>query len=170
MATYADGDQGDILDAIVLRLRSQLDLGEKNCYEAGENPEIAIPTGGDFWLVVEQGGGHFNEIEDQHLHQCCESSDVIVTIYSRIKTDRTNSDANLLKDEKRGLLKIKNRVLRALVGHALILVDDTAPLRNPIYAKNAGAPGGGTLANSQIKLGKLALTFGVDFDHDLTIE
>ena len=110
------------------------------------------------------------EIDQQHVEQCYEQTDLIVTWYSRIRTDQTKSDAQLLKDNRRGLLAIKRKILQSLVGQDLQRPNGDYFLRNLIYAKSSRPPSVVTHAKSGIAMGRMSIVFGFDFDHDLTSE
>ena len=92
--------------------------------------------GGDFFVTVSPGGGQFEQGE-QSPPNVTEYTDVVVTAYTRIRTDSTGHDQQLLQDLKRGLLTLKRMLLKALVGQWL---NPAYNLRQSVYARGSEAP------------------------------
>ncbi|MGP8263850.1 MAG: hypothetical protein ACLQMV_13510, partial [Rhodoblastus sp.] len=60
--------------------------------------------------------------------------EVIVTAYTRIMTDRTDHDENLLHDPARGCFYMKYKLLSALVGKDLTTATGDTILRQLVWA------------------------------------
>lgn len=163
-----DITQDVVLERIATRLRSELDLTESQCYETMEPEEPpAVPTGGGYFLTVAPQESQFVE-EQQHPVQCMEQWAVAVTIYSRVHLDQTGRNQNALRDAARGLLAIKKDVLAALVGHDLATSDGDVFLRQLLYARSCTAPRAMDKADGALTLAVMTITFGVDYDWDLS--
>tara|TARA_Y100000310_G_scaffold6676_1_gene7496 strand:- start:5938 stop:6441 length:504 start_codon:yes stop_codon:yes gene_type:complete len=160
--------QTDVLERIVLRLRDQLSLNDRQCYETLEPlaPPV-IPKGGEWFVSVSPGEGEFVPGE-QVPANITEQWHVIVTAYTRIKLDPTDHDAKLLRDASRGLLTIKRSVLKAIVGHDLTTGSVDSPddtfLRNLLYASRSHKPN----YDVEKQIGWIAIEVVVDFDWDLS--
>jgi len=163
-----DITQDVVLQRFVERLRGELGLENRQCFETADAlTPPRIPIGGDFYVVVSGGDDTF-ETGEQASPNVTVFWDVYVTFYNRIGTDQTDHAEELMRNIKRGLLSIKRKVLVALIGHDLTTTDDeTTFLRQLLYAKHCtranvleDTQGGGMIA-------MMTLTFGVDFDWDI---
>lgn len=162
-----DVEQSDVLAAVIARLRDTLSLSDRHCYEVARAADApSIPPGGDYWLTVAPGPGDFAE-EEQAPGNVTESTDVIVTAYSRIKTDSTGHDHYMLVDDSRGLLKIKKLILGALCGQDLTNDSGNTFLRQTCFARRSTAPDLVRLQGSDNAFGSIQITFGVPFDWSL---
>jgi hypothetical protein len=167
-----DVSQVDLIEAVLLRLQTFLDLDDRHCYLVARSQDAPLaPPGGDFWATVAISGGMFSE-EEQDYKQCTEDCEVAVAAYTRIKLDSTNHDEQLLLDASRGLIAIKRKLLRALVGHDLIHgtpVDEYSDtmLRWICHARQASAPDIVEIGNEGVLWGRIEVTFGVPFDWNL---
>lgn len=159
-----DVTQDVVLQRIVARLRSQLELNSQQCYET-LNPDEppTIPKGGNFFVTIGLGDSRFAEGE-QVSTNVTEESDVVVVGWTRIQLDPTDHGRNVLYDAKRGLIPLKLKLLKALVGHDLTDASGDTMLRTLLYCNRVGTP----TYDKGKKIGFIALTFGVDFDWDLT--
>ena len=158
-----DVTQGDLSTAIVARLQTALGLNDRNCFETIAPDQPNMVPGGDFFVTVSPGGGQFEQGE-QSAPNVTEYTDVVVTAYTRIRTDSTGHDQQLLQDLKRGLLTLKRMLLKALVGQWL---NPAYNLRQSVYARGSEAPKVLQDAHAGTLLGAISVTFGVDFDWDL---
>lgn len=164
----------DAVEAIVKLLKDTLALNDSNCYPVARPQDVPkLPAGGDYWLTVAPGGGTFEPEEQVPATETLpgnvtEESEVTVTAYSRLKTDRTNSDHDLLLEDARGLLSIKRKVLGALVGQDVTDADGNTFLRQLLFAKTATAPDLANLAGVEAAFGRIAITFGLVYDWDLS--
>ena len=105
-----------VLASVVTLLCETLDFDESTCYEVADADAIPeVPIAGDWWCTVAGGDGQFDP-GNQDPSQCSEETEVIVTAYTRIATDRTDHDENLLHDPDRGCLEMKRQLLKTLVG------------------------------------------------------
>lgn len=168
-----DITQSDVLDRIVVRLREQLDLDPRQCFEsldADSPPEL--PVGGDYFVGVSPGDGQFLTGE-QVVGNVTELWSVVVTAYTRVHLDSANHDTAVLRDTSRGLLELKRKILKALVGEDLTTGDGDTFLRQLLYATDSRKPQigtwqGGSRPRSDMSFGWVSVTFGVDFDWDIT--
>ena len=168
--TRIDVTQSAILDRLVDFLRAELPLGERSCYLT-INPAAVpvIPKGGDYFVTVSPGPGRFVEGEQVPVNVTEEWS-ITVTAFTRIKLDSTDHDKQVLLNAARGLIVLKRRLLKALVGVDLAIEADGAEgfLRNLLFAKSATRPEHGQWTGGEQMLSWISVDFGVDFDWDLT--
>ena len=149
------------------RLRDQLALTDRQCYETLEPITTpTIPAGGDYLVTVSPGDGRF-PAEYQiggGSATCVEETSVTVTLYTRTRTDQTDHAERLFHDETRGLMVLKQKVLKALVGHVLTDIDGNELLTQHLYAMQSWRP----RVDQQSNLAMTAVGFGVDYNWDLT--
>ena len=166
-----DIEQAEVLGYLVRHLRRSLRLDERRCFETLSPllPEGFSPPGGDWFITVAEGGGMF-PLEDQHPQQCMESWSILVTVYTRVKLDRSGHDQQLMVDASRGLLRLKRQVLRAVVGEDLT-TDEESPdsarsefLRSHLHVNHAQRMEYDQAAG----IGWLTIELGVEYDWDLT--
>ena len=163
-----DVEQSVVYSAVVARLRTALGLTDRQCYEVTDpNAAPILPTGGDCILTVSPGSGGFVD-EEQVIGNTTEFTEVIVSGYTRIRTDSTNSDKFLLLDEQRGLFAIKKKILKALVGQDLEDTEGNKFLRQVCFATRADVPQMVERNDTGNIYGCIRVTFGVMFDWDLT--
>lgn len=163
-----DTDQGTILESIKARLIASLGLHESHVLEVVEplQPPDILPSG-DNWVSIAMGGSTF-PFEEQGIPQVREDFEVHVTGYTKISLDQQGDDAAFLhKDATRSILLLKRKILIALAGWDLETDDIPAEkfLASLLYAKSATAP---TYDASKL-IGWVMITFGVEFDWDMTI-
>lgn len=165
-----DVTQDVVLERIVDRLRSQLDLSDERCYDTLDpNSPPLVPPGGEYFIIVSPGTGRFVEGE-QAPPNVTEEWTITVTLYVRVHLDRTGRDAEVLRNAGRGLFGVKWLVLRALVGHDLATDDEDTFLRQLCYATGTAAPEvvEGRREMGALFLYRLQLEFAIEFDWDLT--
>jgi len=163
-----DISQADALDAVVLRLQTALTLNERQCYPVARAQDVpSIPVGGNFWLTVAIGGGTFIP-EEQSAGNVTEDADCIVTAYTRIRTDSTSHDRDLLLDDARGLLAIKKLILAAMCGHDLLDPEGDSFLRQLVFARNCSNPDKVNIPDATGAFGQIQITFGIMFDWSLS--
>lgn len=166
--TRVDTTADAVFDAIVAQLRTALDLNKNTCFET-LSPLVAPanPLSGDYFVTVSPGPGEFihgEQVEDN----VSENSNVLIAGYVRIQTDQLEKDYQRLHDDKRGLLTVKHNILKALCGQDIPLTDGNRFLRQPIFCTHCSQPDRGTVAGSNYELARIILTFGVDFDWDIS--
>jgi hypothetical protein len=168
-----DVTQDVVLERILARLRSELGLNERQCYETLDAlAPPAIPKGGEWFVAISPTEGQFIEGE-QASPNVTEEWGIIATIYTRLALDSTDHDEKLLRDATRGLLVLKKELLAALIGRDLQLesADDTGDtfVRQLIFARTCHRP---MILERQgeprAMLGMLSIDFGIHFDWDLT--
>jgi hypothetical protein len=127
--------ESDILQAILDRLRSELQLGERTAFLALSHSEPPkVPRAGDWVLTVTPGRSQYPLEEQAFGQQLVEELVITVTIYTRIALDPVDHAEALILDATRGLAEAKRRVARALAGRMLFsgptpLVRDALELR-----------------------------------------
>lgn len=157
--------QNAVLAATVKRLIDTIQgLTDSTCFVS----LFPVPPGplppADVFLTVSPAGGQF----DPHWHdgggeyQTFENASVYVTIFSRVKLDRSGRDDQKLTHIPRGLLEWKRIVLRCLSGQYLTDADGNALLVNAMLPHTADA------AESSEDYTHLRLVFTTDFLWDLT--
>lgn len=165
-----DAEQSDVLDAVVTRLQTALVLGGRQCFPVARPQDVpTIPPGGDFFVTVAVGDGLFVD-QEQAEGNLTEDTDVVVSAYTRIKTDSTGHDKQLLMEEARGLLRIKRRLLAALSGQDLTTDGGDTFLRQTCHARRAAAPDLVAVGREGILCGVIRVVFGVPFDWTFTEE
>lgn len=159
-----DIEQAEVLDAIVSRLQTVLELSERQCFPMARATDVpSVPPGGDYFVTVAPGAGVF-EPEEQAAGNITEIGEVIVSAYTRIKTDSTGHDRHLLMNDARGLLAVKKLLLEALCGHDPATEGDDTFLRQWLFAKRADAPDLVSAGADGIHCGVIRVTFGVSWD------
>jgi hypothetical protein len=162
-----DVEQVAVLTAVVTRLQTVLSLNDRNCYPVARSQDVpTIPPGGDYWLTVAPGGGTFVD-EEQAAGNVTEDSEIVVSGFTRIKTDSTSHDAYLLMDDARGLLAVKKLILGALVGQDLVDEDGNTFLRWLLHARRCDGPDLIVAGRDGVNCGVVRVSFGVQFDWSL---
>ena len=165
-----DIKQDVVLERVVARLRDQLKMSDRQCYETLDalSPPI-IPKGGQGCVAVSAGASTFVTGEQAPVNFTEEWS-VTVTVYTRMALDAADHAEKWLRAARRGMLVLKRDVLAALVGYDLEDKDGHTFLRTPLYATRAHAPVVVERSGERDRtlLGLQSIDFGVDFDWDLT--
>lgn len=163
-----DIQEVDVYTSILTRLRSQLGLNTSNCSLSisPDDGDVVTPTGGNYFLNVGPGGGEFpaDAQEGGGDSQCTENLTVLVAIYTKIRTDSVTEDTQTLTEATRGLLAIKRKVLKALVGFDLLDAAGHSFLRKLVLASHTMRPG---IRRNKNGLAWLTVAFVIGFDHDL---
>ena len=155
--------QQEVLDAVMTQLRPSLSLNSNQVFEVIDPlAPPSIPPGGDFFVTVAVAHGTFAEHE-QVPGNVTEDGMITVTGYTRIKLD-SSSDTKLLHDDTRGLLVIKRKILKALVGVDLVTEEGGRFLRELVLAKVSSQPN----YDPDKGIGWLSMDFGVSWDWDIT--
>lgn len=158
-----DVQEADVLLAFRERLKSELALPENRCYLTTE-PEAPpkIPRGGDYFVSIALGDSQF-VTDNQAPEQISEENTVIVTFYTRVQLDTPDAGERVLLLAARGLLPIKRKILKALVGHDLALPTGETFLRQLLFATHAARP----RYDAQEAIAYQSISFAVDYDVDL---
>jgi hypothetical protein len=164
-------DQIEVLQAIVTRLRAQYDyLNEGTCF-IGEPPKpgkVLPSIHNNTVVVVSPGRGKFrgDVFEGAGVAGLFEETDVVTTIYSRLKQDRYgHSEGMLTSETNRGLLDVKKDILIALTGYMLQNDEDEPEdiliaLPMPQHSE--------AFSHEDNQFGMLVITWTYDFMWDLT--
>lgn len=164
----SDSEQADILDAVVARLVDQVDaVSEKTCFIAITPVPPYFPADNIF-VTVSTTAGTFPEdlLVGGGINQCTERTGVLVTIFSRKRTDRAGQDREVLNEETRGLLRLKRAVLKALTGHDLQWQQSNV-LRS-LLLPTESSPGEPVDAEGN-KMTAISIRFSIEFDWNLTV-
>lgn len=109
-------NQWTVLEAFRDRLIDQLALTESTCIVSEEHDPPAQGARHNLLLLISPGGGRYGGEQDGGGgHTLIERSDVTITVYSRMRLDRTGHSHSLTTNPDRGLLIWKKKILRALV-------------------------------------------------------
>lgn len=163
----SDVTYNEMIEAILRRLRTELGLNERTCYETLHPTAVSIPPGGEFFVSVSPGDGEFPEGHQigGAENQCTEDGTIVVTMFSRMQLDGADYAPSMLRDESKGLMEIKRLVLKALVGWDATTADDESTfLRQLITVLSSTAP----MYDEKNGYGFLSLTFRAGFDWDLS--
>ncbi|MGO9115225.1 MAG: hypothetical protein ACLP9L_38930 [Thermoguttaceae bacterium] len=156
-----------VLASVVALLCASLGFDESTCYEVADADQVpAVPIAGDWWCTVAGGDGQFDP-GNQDPSQCSEETEVIVTGYTRIMTDRTDHVENLLHDPARGCLYMKGMLLSALVGKDLATTTGDTFLRTFVWAARSSPAQTGEHPETGEFLGRIQVTFRLEFDWQL---
>lgn len=125
-------DQITILNAIVAKLRvdiSDLFGSETTCFLSA-TPWPAVEVNDDVFCTVNSGNSSFEYDEEtgQGSFGVLEHGVFQVTVWSKLSTDRLDHDVYAMTDATRGVLKIKQLVLKCLAGQQLYNAETSAPL------------------------------------------
>lgn len=109
-------DQWTVLEAFRDRLIEQLALSESTCIVSEEHDPPAKGAQHNLMLLISPGGGRYGEEQDGGGgNTLIERSDVTITVYSRMRLDRTGHLASATTNADRGLLVWKKKILRAIL-------------------------------------------------------
>ena len=168
MASRNDVEQAAVSTSILARLRTALDLNERQVYETVSADYLPkIPKGGEFFVALSWLDGDFIDGE-QTPGNLTEETGIAVTAYTRIRLDSTDHDEALLRDATRGLFILKKQILAALSGFDLHTDSGDSFLRQLLYARRCNAPASGEITDGKVSIGLITLEFGVAFDWSLT--
>ena len=147
-----DATPDQLLDAILVRLRTSLGLNERTCFIMLDRGNIAPPPAPDEWfLTVRFDGGNFDTtlLRGGGEHQITVETGVIITIHSTKRLDSGGHDdqilmhrkldggGGLVEEQSRGLLVLATRVIRALIDF-----DPTAGTPDTFAVRELMAPRG----------------------------
>lgn len=167
MADPVDAKLADVLDAVVLRLRTILVLNERTCFlylrRAGMPPPAAPD---DIFLTVEPDGGQFDEgmLIGGDRAQATVKTGVAITIHSNVMLDAAMHDARVLSHASRGMLIFLDKILDALTGHELLLASGEPCLRELMAPQGWNKP---DRPDPTDKRAELTVVFGLEFDWKL---
>jgi len=159
-----DITQDLVLEAIVGRLRSELGLNERTCWETAFPQDVILPESGDFFVVVSPDSGDFTQGEQQ-IGNVSEQWDIRVAVYSRVQLDSADRESEAFRAADRGLFQSLAKVLKTLVGHDLEYNEDHF-LRQLLFAKSLGrCESFGPTAKGLLM--RTSALLGVNFDLEL---
>lgn len=153
-----------ILEAIIARLIAQIDgLNESTCF-LSDAPEPAGNVSSNLFVTISPTDSQFGQEEQIGAgnNQLFEYANVHVTIWSKAKLDRVDQAKEMLTHDTRGLLVLKAKILKALVGHNLQVTGGDAVIE---YIRALGCS---PLGYTQNGMGRLTITFTTSFLWDLS--
>jgi len=162
-----DTDHVTIVSRIVARLRSELALPDHRCYETlVPLVDPPIPKGGPFFVTVSPGGGRFDDamFVGGGENQVSEQASVTVCAYAKIALDPGDRATQIMTEETRGMLRLKQRILKALSGHDLTDASGDTLLRSLLQPLQDWEP----QYNFESKIARIGVGFATDFDWDLS--
>lgn len=165
---WAKTDQGAVLLAIRDRLIDQLapDFNNSTCYLSMKPvPPVTPSSVHNIFCTIAPDNGTFNEgvFEGAGEDHVEEDGGVIISVFSRIKTDRVEHATEALTNATRGLLSVwKKRVLKAISGQNLQDADGNEIFDNLPMPRISNIP---NLADDELV--GFSLSFDTDFDWDL---
>jgi len=161
-------NQDDVLNAVVALLVANLAISERYVYQTlAPLKSIGNPPSGDYWVTVSPGDGDFADGQWQAgggANTLMELATTIVCGYTRIKLDSTDRDDKLLHELKRGVLPVKKKLLKALVGQQLTDTTGNNLLISLIQARHAETPN----YDNDKQTGWITLHFATPFQWDMT--
>jgi hypothetical protein len=160
--------QVTVLNAVVDRLISEIPtLTESTCFLSLEaEPTIEIQSN-LFVTVCPIGAGFDNSTFDGMAYDgVLENSGVIVSAWSAMRLDRNEHARAVLTDDSRGLLILKQKILKALSGIMLTDPDDGHSLLTALCQPiNSNHPQRAPFGEKHVGF---SLTFATPFYWDLT--
>lgn len=170
MANPIPTDHATVLQAVVDRLIDQLEdvgVSGKTCFIADEPEIVETPSADNLFITVCPIDSQFDEgaLVGAAENLCIEESGVLVSIHSAMDLDRVEHAKAVLTNSQRGLLVIKQRILKALTGHRLVDGGGNELLVNlihPMRAQNL------VPRNDRTRLKRVSLMFSTDFQWDLS--
>lgn len=163
-------DHVTVLEAVARRLRQEIDeFNDSTCIittspprEVPQNIQHNVfcsvsPTDGSFddsWMA---GGG---------VEAVREDAGVIIVLMSSMKLDRIGHNSSLLADQSRGLLIVKQKILKALTSHRLADTSGNFLLTDEMMPSRSESPQSGSDSGKEV--GDIALVFQTPFLWDLS--
>lgn len=158
-------DHATVLQAVVDRLRYEVsELSAENLCFLSMKPTPRTDVRQNLYATVCPMGGTFDPemFSGAGAAGICEKTGVIVTVFSQMKLDRADSDEIMLLHDARGLLKLKQRILKALSDHDLLGADGNPLLLEAMAPLSSGHP-----RDNNESVGEFSLSFSTDFIWDL---
>ena len=171
-----DVTQSVALETIVALLRARLDLNDSQCFTV-DDPEAAppIPPGGGFFLTVAADAGHYPEGEQNPGNTALgipsnltEEGGFIVTAFNRVQLDQTGHAQQKLNAPRRGILKVKQNILWALIGQDPTTADNFTFLRETLSVLRSTQPTTVKHPDGGLTFSTIALSFVCDFDWSIS--
>lgn len=170
-----DVSEADALRAVMRKLRTELQLNERQCRFTVYEDTPQIPTGVSeygFFVTVSPGESSFDDglVTGHPIEQCTEDATVIVTGITRVHLDETDSDEQLLFTSGRGLWNIKRRLINALSGADLQLENGDTFLRALVRPLGVSRPQIGVIGGEDegsLPIAWISVTFAISYDWDL---
>jgi len=157
--------QIEVLEAFVAFLRAEFSDWHATSIYWTDLETPPVDTNLSKFITVHAGGGQFDAGALDGGHACLEDASIAVKIWRRSEIDQQgHADSSLLQADE-GLMKLKQRVLRALKGKMLRDEDDAQIAISTVHPLSAGEP---SMGNEQYPLDTLAVAFAVKFEWDLS--
>jgi hypothetical protein len=155
-----------VLDAVIQRLIAEIpSLTPSTCF-LSLDPEPTIALSSQVFVTVAPLGGQFDQgVFDGHgAFGILEHSGVLVSAWSSMRLDQNEHAAAVLSDESRGLLVLKQRILKALAGHDLQDADGNSLLTALMEPRSAQHPQRAAFGERHVGF---TLAFATPFDWDI---
>jgi hypothetical protein len=163
-------DQTTVLERVVARLIAQVDDFRSNTCFLTAQPLQEPPqsTQNNLFCTVSPSTATFegDVFEGAGANGVFEDAAVVVCVYNAIRLDRSGHDAELLTHSARGLLKLKQDILKALAGHDLADLAGNQILLHHIEPERAEDIR--SMWEKPNALGDMALVFKTEFEWDLS--
>jgi len=157
----------ELLTALVAKLRTDLDLGERQCYQTWE-PEVPpkIQRGGDYAVSVAFGEGSFDQslFDGGGRGQLTEDMAILVTAYSRVRLDSTDVAEQAFHETERGLFILARKIVKVFAAYDPEPAAGRTCLRELLRPVRIGRP----IVDKESSLGSISLQFIASWDWDLT--
>lgn len=112
----------EVLSAVVAKIQATVPLlgNESTCF-ISDTPEASAEVQDNLFATVSMGSGQFDQgiMDGAGNMGVAELSTVMVTVFSRIEVDQIEHFSRGLTDPERGLLTLKQQILKALAGKNL---------------------------------------------------
>jgi len=156
-------DQVTVLNAVIALLQAGVPklAGPNTCFLSMDTEPLGNQRQNIYGTVCPMGGSYDGELFDGGA-EAVEHSGVIVTVFSAMKLDRADADVAMLTDASRGLLGLKQQVLKSLVGKMLVDQSSNNILLRPMRPLQADHPN----RHNDTK-GKFSLMFETIFQWNL---
>lgn len=163
MVTGVSTDQVTVLNAVVALLKASVPelSGDNTCFLSLHTDPIENQRQ-NIYATVAPMSGQYDEPLFAGMGVAVEHSGVIVTVFSQMRLDRPDGDTSMLTDQTRGLLPLKQSVLKALNGAMLQDPNSNNILLSAMRPVNSSHP-----SRADEKLGTFSLAFTTDFQWNL---
>ncbi len=153
-----------ILEAVVSRLQSEVPQlqGDNTCFMS-MSVEPSSEQRQTLYATVSPMGGRYDDGIFVGSGDVNELTGVVITVWSAMKLDRPNGDKYMMTDATRGLLTLKQDILRAMIKKGPLMDSNgNIIISKPMQPINAGHP-----QRADDALGAFSLSFSTDFVWDL---
>jgi hypothetical protein len=169
MAQLTDDVQLTIFGSLLAYLRSALELDASRCFEVAKASDLpTIPPGHDWFLTVCWGDSTY-VMGEQFVGNITEEPEIILTLYTRLKSDQAGHDQYLLRDSAAGLFALRNQVITAMVSTGLGMTGQSIGGMPRETIKIRHSTSGEVIKNNRdgTFLGTMRVTFAAPYDIEI---